>query len=97
MPIPLKPGTADVCTSECFKCGTHRHRAAWCKLPETHPNHLSREEATWRVICRAGLRPINKATTVKVHLVLSEQEEAQTEWDVGTSDSKQGNGNGPPA
>jgi hypothetical protein len=46
-PIPLKLGTADICTSKCFKCGTHGHQAAWCKLPETHPNRLSREEATW--------------------------------------------------
>jgi hypothetical protein len=96
-PVLLKPGTADVCTSKCFKCSTHGHRAAWCELPETHPNCLSREEATWQVICGAGLGLINKAATVKVHLVLSEQEEAQTEWDAGMSDSKQGNGNGPPA
>jgi hypothetical protein len=97
MPILLKLGTADICTSECFKCSTHGHQAAWCELPETHLNHLSCEEATWQVICGAGLRPINNAAIVKVCLVLSEQEETQTEWDVGMSDSEQGNGNGLPA
>ncbi|KIO01834.1 hypothetical protein M404DRAFT_39017, partial [Pisolithus tinctorius Marx 270] len=24
-PYPLKPGTAMVCSGECFRCGTHRH------------------------------------------------------------------------
>jgi hypothetical protein len=26
-PVPLRPGTAAICSSECFKCGTHGHRA----------------------------------------------------------------------
>jgi hypothetical protein len=27
MPVPLRPGTTAICSSECFKCGTHGHRA----------------------------------------------------------------------
>jgi hypothetical protein len=65
----------------------------WCKLPETHPSCLSHKEAIWRVVCRAGLRPVNRATMVEVCLVLSKQEVAQMEWDMGTSDGEQGNGN----
>ncbi|KAG1845765.1 hypothetical protein C8R48DRAFT_557079, partial [Suillus tomentosus] len=24
-PFPLTPGTAQICSGECFKCGTHGH------------------------------------------------------------------------
>ena len=45
-PVLLKPGTAAICTSKYFKCGTHGHRAAWCILADNHPAHLSREKAS---------------------------------------------------
>lgn len=29
-PFPLRPGSAMICSRECFKCGAHRHMAADC-------------------------------------------------------------------
>jgi hypothetical protein len=72
-PVPLRPGTATMCSSECFKCGTHGHRAARCVLADNHPARLSREEARWRAICGSILGPANRAQAQEIHLVFDGQ------------------------
>jgi hypothetical protein len=79
-PVPLRPGTAATCSSKCFKCSTHGHRAAQCVLADNHPARLSREEACWRAICRSILGPINRGTTTEMHLVFDEQGCMRQEW-----------------
>ncbi|KAH9971584.1 hypothetical protein BGW80DRAFT_1174495 [Lactifluus volemus] len=32
-PVPLRPGTAAVCSGECYRCGTHGHKGIQC--PQT--------------------------------------------------------------
>ncbi|KAF5356708.1 hypothetical protein D9758_013724 [Tetrapyrgos nigripes] len=50
-PYPLRPGTAKVCTGECFRCGKHGHRSMEC--PD--PNYLNQKEQAWRRICSNAL------------------------------------------
>lgn len=33
-PFPLRPGSAMICSGECFQCGAHGHIAAECPTPE---------------------------------------------------------------
>jgi hypothetical protein len=33
--FPLRPGSAIICSGECFKCRSHRHIAGACPAPET--------------------------------------------------------------
>jgi hypothetical protein len=96
-PVPLRPGTAAICSSECFKCGTHGHRAARCVLDDSHPSRLSKEEARWRAICGSTLGPINKATTTEVHLVFNGQGGMRQEWGTGEQELDQGKEEGSPA
>jgi hypothetical protein len=44
-PVPLGPGTAAVCSGECYRCGTHSHRVALCPIPDGHVNQLTPEES----------------------------------------------------
>jgi hypothetical protein len=89
-PVPLKPGAAAICMSECFKCSTHRHRAVWCVLADNHPAHLSREEAYWCTICRSVLGPINKGTAMDVHLVFDGQGGMWQKWGTEEQESEEG-------
>jgi hypothetical protein len=88
-PVPLKPGAAAICTSECFKCSTHGHREAWCILADNHPAHLSREEACWHMICRSVLGPVNKGTTTDVYLVFDRQGGMWWEWGAEEQDPEE--------
>ncbi|RXW18472.1 hypothetical protein EST38_g7385 [Candolleomyces aberdarensis] len=49
MPYPLRPGTAPVCSGECFRCGKVGHRGAECAVPRE--NQLMRSEQAWRLVC----------------------------------------------
>jgi hypothetical protein len=96
-PVPLWLGTAVACAGKCFKCRTHGHKAAACQVPHSHPNHLSHEEAHWRVICGATLGPVNRPTTAQVHVVFSGEGEAADSWSLDKSEYQQGKEDGPPA
>jgi hypothetical protein len=93
-PVPLKLGAAAICTSECFKCGTHRHRATWCILADNHLVCLSREEAHWCMICRSILGLVNKGTTTDVHLVFDGQGGMWQEWGAEEQDLEEGKAEG---
>jgi hypothetical protein len=92
--VPLKPGAAAICTSKCFKCSTHGHRAAQCILADNHLACLSRKEAHWHMICGSVLGPINKGTTMEVHLVFDGQGGMQQEWGTEEQDSEEGKAEG---
>lgn len=66
-PFPLKPGTAMICSGECFRCGTHGHNGSQCPIPPGEG--LSRRETAWRAICSINLGGLNRAVAPGIHLV----------------------------
>jgi hypothetical protein len=93
-PVPLRPGTATMCSSECFKCGTHGHRAARCVLADNHPARLSSEESRWRAICGSILGPVNRTQAQDVHLVFDGQGSMRLEWGAEDTEQEEGKGEG---
>lgn len=55
-PYPLRPGTAGLCSGECFRCGTHGHRSFNC--PHPTDAQVPRNETIWRSLCSRELGPI---------------------------------------
>ncbi|KAG2749750.1 hypothetical protein P692DRAFT_201673939, partial [Suillus brevipes Sb2] len=51
--FPLRPGSATICSGECFKCGAHGHRSAECPVPET--SQLPIQERIWRSLAARAL------------------------------------------
>ncbi|KAK7457886.1 hypothetical protein VKT23_010230 [Stygiomarasmius scandens] len=49
-PYPLRPGTAGVCTGECFSCGKHGHQTRFCPEPT-----VDLKEKLWRRLCYDAL------------------------------------------
>ena len=73
-PYPLKPGTAAICSGECFRCGTHGHGSRNCPVTEGDPSRLSRRETAWRALCNRTLGPYNRDIAINVRLLdLDEQ------------------------
>ena len=68
-PYPLTPGTASICSGECFKCGTHGHSGKQCPMPQGDASRLNNKEAAWRAICNRILGPYNRSRAVEVRLV----------------------------
>lgn len=69
-PFPLTPGTAQICSGECFRCGAHGHISPACQLPPDA--QLPKNETIWRGICTRILGTYNRATAVQVNYVLEE-------------------------
>ena len=96
-PYPLRPGTAPVCTAECWNCGTNNHRHNACPVPIGSEAHISPKEAAWRRICSMTLGPINRANAIPIHLVAINQYLPSTSWveELGLErNADQGNGEG---
>lgn len=69
-PFPLMPGTAQICSGECFQCGAHGHISPECQLPPD--TQLPKNETIWRGICTRTLGAFNRATAPQVNYVFEE-------------------------
>jgi hypothetical protein len=93
-PFPLTPGTAAICSGECYRCGTHGHRGPECPLPRNQG--LPLREGAWRAICGTVLGHINRETAIPIQLVAID--DATDGWEKETQDrGEQGKEEGPSA
>ncbi|TRM66812.1 hypothetical protein BD626DRAFT_627293 [Schizophyllum amplum] len=65
-PYPLQPGTAPVCTGECFKCGMNGHMSVDCPVRHDRTHWISRGESDWRHLCMGALGAFRKDTIAAV-------------------------------
>jgi hypothetical protein len=65
-PYQLHPGTAPVCSGECFRCGKVGHRGVECAVPRE--SQLMRSEQAWRLVCSRVLGG-SQGTAVSVQWV----------------------------
>jgi hypothetical protein len=68
-PYPLCPGTAAVCSGECWICGRTGHRRDQCQVPPGSPECISRQENLWRRICGIMLGSINRKNPTQIQYV----------------------------
>lgn len=83
-PFPLTPGTAQICSGECFRCGSHGHISPECQVPQD--TQLIKNETIWRGICSRTLGTYNRASAPQVNIVFDNAYALETEV--------QGKGNG---
>jgi hypothetical protein len=88
-PFPLRPGTAPVCSGECYTCGKQGHRGTDCIATDTAK--IPPQESKWRVTCGRCLGRNRREQAVAVNHVAEVGEFA---W-AGYRDD-QGNGEGLP-
>lgn len=100
-PYPLRPGTAGLCSGECFRCGTHGHRSFAC--PHPPETQVPRNEVIWRALCSRELGTIrapnaNHLPPTAVNLVYITDELGHVHiggYDEDTqNEDEQGNGEG---
>src|SRR5208283_3696507 len=70
--FPLRPGTEEVCSGECYGCGMTGHQSRLCTVPQD--KQFSAKERSWRAICGTVLGRIKQAPT-PVNLVLAADNE----------------------
>ncbi|KIK35640.1 hypothetical protein CY34DRAFT_27589, partial [Suillus luteus UH-Slu-Lm8-n1] len=59
-PYPLTPGTAQICSGECFRCGAHGHIGPECQMPVD--DQLPKNESIWRGLSSRILGTFNRTT-----------------------------------
>jgi hypothetical protein len=77
---PLKPGTATICSGECFVCRTHGHNSRNCILPPGDAARLERKEAAWRAIMSRILGTFNRFSATPISLVMNDGYEITSAW-----------------
>ncbi|THU79222.1 hypothetical protein K435DRAFT_884538 [Dendrothele bispora CBS 962.96] len=92
-PYPLQPGTAKVCSGECFLCGKHGHYSGICPTPD----FISGKEKAWRRLCTNALGSFRRNTEAVVAFVSPEYHMLTMEYQGGGDYENQGNGEGPTA
>jgi hypothetical protein len=93
-PYPLRPGTANVNSGECYRCGHTGHISAHCPVPQSQ--HLHPNESRWRAICANVLREPRAPVGVRVVAIDDYGSFATVEGNTGEVD-EQGKGEGPSA
>ncbi|KAG1812772.1 uncharacterized protein BJ212DRAFT_1276045, partial [Suillus subaureus] len=63
-PYPLTPGTAQICSGECFRCGAHGHIRPRCPIPADA--QLPKNESIWHSNCTQILGTFNRATAPQI-------------------------------
>ncbi|KIK39080.1 hypothetical protein CY34DRAFT_89856 [Suillus luteus UH-Slu-Lm8-n1] len=79
MQFPLRPGSAMICSGECFKCGSHGHIAGACPAPEA--SQLLIQEKIWRSIAVRELGNYNRGHATQIDLLL--EDEFIQQWEQG--------------
>ncbi|KAJ3816875.1 hypothetical protein F5880DRAFT_1493790 [Lentinula raphanica] len=59
-PVPLTPGTAPICSGECYNCGMRGHQGRSCTA--TGAQTLGPREREWRVLCGRHLPRASPST-----------------------------------
>ncbi|KAG1784673.1 uncharacterized protein HD556DRAFT_1451522 [Suillus plorans] len=77
--FPLCPGSAMICSGECFKCGSHGHIAGACPAPEA--SQLVIQEKIWRSIAARELGNFNQGHATQIDLMF--EEEYAQRWEQG--------------
>ena len=67
-PYPLTPGTAQICSGECFRCGAHGHIGPECQVPVD--DQLLKNESIWRGLSMRMLGTFNRATAPQINIIL---------------------------
>lgn len=86
-PFPLRPGTTQVCSGECYKCGMQGHRGADC---EEGTAKVPPQESKWRALCGRYLGRSRRDQAVVVNHIAEAGEFAWAGYG-----AEQGNGEGP--
>jgi hypothetical protein len=89
-PFPLRPGTAPVCSGECYMCGMQGHRGADCTATGTAK--IPPQEGRWRALCGRSLGRSRREQPTVVNQVA---QAGEFTW-AGYNVEEQGNGEGLP-
>jgi hypothetical protein len=82
-PYPLMPGTALICSGECFRCGAHGHIGPECQMPLD--NQLPKNESIWRGLSTRMLGTFNRATAPQINIVFNNVYAEEQGKEIGSS------------